>query len=90
MGYRPYCVRSLGNGRTSGSAASLAHSHIEPMRVLTPLPKQKSSSDAEAFLLVPGAGIEPAHGCPYRCLRPTRLPIPPSRHETCYTRATDL
>ncbi len=33
--------------------------------------------------MVPGAGLEPAHGYPYRCLRPTRLPVPPSRHKVC-------
>ena len=27
---------------------------------------------------VPGAGIEPAQPCGYWCLRPARLPIPPS------------
>ncbi len=27
---------------------------------------------------VPGAGIEPAQPCGHWCLRPTRLPIPPS------------
>ncbi len=29
-------------------------------------------------LLVPGAGIEPARYCYHWCLRPARLPIPPS------------
>ena len=27
---------------------------------------------------VPGAGIEPAQHCCHWCLRPARLPIPPS------------
>jgi site-specific DNA recombinase len=30
--------------------------------------------------LVPGAGIEPARGLTHWCLRPARLPIPPSGH----------
>lgn len=29
--------------------------------------------------VVPKAGLEPAHGRPYRILSPTRLPIPPLR-----------
>ena len=28
--------------------------------------------------VVPGAGVEPAHPFGHWCLRPTRLPIPPS------------
>ncbi len=28
---------------------------------------------------VPGAGVEPARTCVHWCLRPARLPIPPSR-----------
>ena len=31
-------------------------------------------------LVVPGAGVEPAHPFGHWCLRPTRLPIPPSGH----------
>jgi hypothetical protein len=30
---------------------------------------------------VPGAGIEPAQHCYHWCLRPARLPIPPSGHK---------
>ena len=30
------------------------------------------------FEIVPGAGIEPAQHCCHWCLRPARLPIPPS------------
>ena len=30
------------------------------------------------LLVVPGAGVEPAHPFGHWCLRPTRLPIPPS------------
>ena len=30
------------------------------------------------LLQVPGAGVEPARHCCHWCLRPTRLPIPPS------------
>ncbi len=30
--------------------------------------------------IVPGAGIEPAQHCCHWCLRPARLPIPPSGH----------
>ena len=37
----------------------------------------------EVFLLVPGAGVEPARHCCHWCLRPTRLPIPPSGHTVC-------
>ena len=32
-------------------------------------------------LLVPGAGIEPARGCPPGGLSPLRLPVPPSGQE---------
>jgi hypothetical protein len=31
-------------------------------------------------LLVPEVGLEPTRACAHRCLRPTRLPIPPLRH----------
>lgn len=34
----------------------------------------------QAFCYVPGAGLEPACPCRQWCLRPSRLPIPPSRH----------
>ena len=35
---------------------------------------------ASLFLerLVPRAGVEPARACTHGCLRPARLPIPPS------------
>lgn len=29
-------------------------------------------------IIVLGAGLEPARGCPHRILSPVRLPIPPS------------
>jgi Phage integrase family len=29
--------------------------------------------------LVPGVGLEPTRACAHRCLRPTRLPVPPPR-----------
>ena len=32
---------------------------------------------------VPGAGVEPAQPCGHWCLRPTRLPIPPSGQTNC-------
>jgi hypothetical protein len=35
-----------------------------------------------AFWLVPRAGIEPARICIHWCLRPARLPIPPSGHRS--------
>jgi hypothetical protein len=44
------------------------------MRVLARL---KTRSHSHSFL-VPGAGIEPAQHCCHWCLRPARLPIPPS------------
>ena len=39
---------------------------------------KKSSEKSEDFNWVPGAGVEPAHPFGHWCLRPTRLPIPPS------------
>ena len=30
--------------------------------------------------VVPKPGVEPGRGCPQRCLRPSRLPVPPLRH----------
>ena len=41
---------------------------------------KKSSEKSEDFSWVPGAGVEPAHPFGHWCLRPTRLPIPPSGH----------
>ena len=40
--------------------------------------KEKSPDNSEDFSSVPGAGIEPAQVLPHWCLRPARLPIPPS------------
>jgi site-specific DNA recombinase len=39
----------------------------------------KTRSHSRSFS-VPGAGIEPAQHCCHWCLRPARLPIPPSGH----------
>lgn len=36
--------------------------------------------NSSKFRLVPRAGVEPARVLPHWCLRPTRLPIPPSGH----------
>ena len=36
--------------------------------------------------MVPGAGVEPARHCCHWCLRPTRLPIPPSGQTVSPTR----
>ena len=44
-------------------------------------PRALPRLSSELFILgnkVPGAGIEPARVLPHWCLRPTRLPIPPS------------
>ena len=38
---------------------------------------RKKQVEIPAFF-VPGAGVEPAQPCGYWCLRPARLPIPPS------------
>ncbi len=32
------------------------------------------------IILVPGAGVEPARGCPRGILSPLRLPVPPPGH----------
>ena len=41
--------------------------------------KNKNGESFSTFsALVPGAGIEPARVLPHWCLRPARLPIPPS------------
>ena len=48
------------------------------------LQKEKTEgSDQKSVpsVCVPGAGIEPAQHCYHWCLRPARLPIPPSGHE---------
>ena len=41
---------------------------------------KKKSRYHYLLFFVPGAGIEPAQPCSYWCLRPARLPIPPSGH----------
>ena len=43
--------------------------------------KSKSSKNEEDFGRVPGAGVEPAQPRGHWCLRPARLPIPPSGHQ---------
>ena len=40
--------------------------------------KRKSLKIKDLRFWVPGAGVEPAHPFGHWCLRPTRLPIPPS------------
>jgi hypothetical protein len=40
--------------------------------------ESSSSRSHSRSFLVPGAGIEPAQHCYHWCLRPARLPIPPS------------
>ncbi len=42
--------------------------------------KTEASKKSENLGFVPGAGVEPAQPCGHWCLRPTRLPIPPSGH----------
>ncbi len=44
----------------------------------------------QAFIFVPGAGIEPARVLPHRFLRPTRLPIPPPGQQMGLQRYTFL
>ena len=41
---------------------------------------QVLENQALAFCLVPRVGVEPAQVLPHWCLRPARLPIPPSGH----------
>ena len=41
-------------------------------------PGTRKSEDHSPLFLVPGAGVEPAQPCGHWCLRPARLPIPPS------------
>ena len=41
------------------------------------------------FIIVPGAGVEPARHCCHWCLRPTRLPIPPSGQSPHYAADRD-
>ena len=45
-------------------------------KIIYPLKKGKASQLLER--LVPRAGVEPARACTHGCLRPARLPIPPS------------
>ena len=45
--------------------------------------KAKEDDIQVILFSVPGAGIEPAQPCSYWCLRPARLPIPPSGHKKC-------
>jgi hypothetical protein len=40
--------------------------------------KEETVNNSVSSVSVPGAGIEPAQPCSYWCLRPARLPIPPS------------
>ncbi len=40
--------------------------------------KWLTDSSSVSHFLVPGAGVEPAQPCGHWCLRPARLPIPPS------------
>ena len=43
--------------------------------------KEESDEKSASSLLVPRAGVEPARTCVHWCLRPARLPIPPSGQE---------
>ena len=40
--------------------------------------KEETDENSVSSVSVPGAGIEPAQYCYHWCLRPARLPIPPS------------
>lgn len=58
---------------------------VEPKPLIfTDKNKQKMAVDIiyrhfrTKFDIVPGAGVEPARYCYHWCLRPARLPIPPS------------
>lgn len=42
--------------------------------------KEETDEKSVSSVSVPGAGIEPAQPCGHWCLRPARLPIPPSGH----------
>ena len=42
--------------------------------------KEETVNNSVSSVSVPGAGVEPAQPCSYWCLRPARLPIPPSGH----------
>lgn len=53
--------------------------------------QKKQPGDMSCFKIkVPGAGLEPAWGCPRRCLRPLRLPISPPRHDEKELRSDTL
>jgi hypothetical protein len=43
--------------------------------------KEETDKKSVSSVSVPGAGIEPAQHCYHWCLRPARLPIPPSGPE---------
>ncbi len=43
--------------------------------------KAAESFPTAAFCYVPGAGLEPARGCPHKILSLACLPIPPSRRQ---------
>ena len=42
--------------------------------------KEETVNNSVSSVSVPGVGIEPTQPCGYWCLRPARLPIPPSGH----------
>lgn len=53
---------------------------LEPTHLSILAPKASASTDSakEAFVLVLGAGLEPARNIHW-CLRPTRLPVSPPK-----------
>ena len=67
---------------TSNNKSQLLHVHIKCGQNADTLHKTKIPNNCHTtvwdFSIVPGAGVEPARHCCHWCLRPTRLPIPPS------------
>jgi hypothetical protein len=41
---------------------------------------RKNLTKSEIHSMVGEEGVEPSRDCSHRCLRPTRIPVPPSAH----------
>lgn len=94
-------LTALGCRRGDSNPYTRRHTHlkrarlpISPLRHVSLVPainvsKKENLTGRSGFLrikiVVPKAGIEPAHCCQYWILNPARLPIPPLRLESLIT-----
>ena len=72
------CLPSFISTINGGRVQRTGREQFQETKQLQGCKKEKSPDNSEDFSSVPGAGIEPAQVLPHWCLRPARLPIPPS------------